>query len=92
MHSPELFQTNQTELKSDKNLGRRNISCELWTDDTTYATWWHKLILGLNLLQAEWAKNQFCVNANTNSSISDIFDDVIDIDWHSEASRHWISE
>ena len=32
MHRPDLFQTNKTELKSDKNLERRSISCELWTE------------------------------------------------------------
>ena len=47
---PELYQTKQTELKSDTNLGKRSISCELWTD----ATRWHKLILGL---KAGWANN-----------------------------------
>ena len=36
MHRHKLFQTNQTELKSDKNLGRRSIFCEWWTECPNY--------------------------------------------------------
>ena len=37
MHRHELFQTNQTELNSDKKRGRKHISCELWTEENQ----WH---------------------------------------------------
>ena len=62
MHRPELFQTNQTELRSDENRGRRSISCELWTDVET--TRWHKLMADM----AEAAKKE----ANKNKKLQQL--------------------